>query len=92
MANDKIISADTHIVEPPDIYASRIDPKLRDEAPVMRKAKTEDGRDYDGWFYNGEQVATVGVAVQTGRRFEDPSTIDWVSPWEEVPQGRVRSA
>ena len=60
MANDKIISADTHIVEPPDIYASRIDPKLRDEAPVMRKAKTEDGRDYDGWFYNGEQVATVG--------------------------------
>ena len=86
MANDKIISADTHIVEPPDIYAARIDPKLRDEAPVMRKAKTEDGRDYDGWFYNGEQVATVGVAVQTGRRFEDPSTIDWVSPWEEVPR------
>ena len=30
-----IISADSHVVEPPDCYIGRIDPKFRDRAPVM---------------------------------------------------------
>ena len=30
-----IISADSHVCEPPDCYAGRIDPKYRDRAPVM---------------------------------------------------------
>ena len=30
-----IISADSHVVEPPDCYVGRIDPKFRDRAPVM---------------------------------------------------------
>jgi hypothetical protein len=28
-----IISADSHITEPPDCYTKHIDPKFRDEAP-----------------------------------------------------------
>ena len=30
-----IISADSHITEPPDTYLPRIDPKYRDEAPHL---------------------------------------------------------
>ena len=30
-----IISADSHVCEPPDCYVDRIDPKYRDRAPVM---------------------------------------------------------
>jgi hypothetical protein len=33
MAEYNLISADSHIVEPPDMYTSRFDPKLRDRAP-----------------------------------------------------------
>jgi hypothetical protein len=29
----KVISADSHIVEPPDMYTSRIEPKFRERAP-----------------------------------------------------------
>ena len=32
MAAYKLISADSHIVEPPDMYSSRIEPKFRDRA------------------------------------------------------------
>ena len=31
--NYKIISADSHITEPPDTYSKRIDPKFRDRSP-----------------------------------------------------------
>src|SRR5262249_59327888 len=30
-----VISADSHITEPPDTYVDRIDPKYRDEAPHL---------------------------------------------------------
>ena len=40
MAEYKLISADSHIVEPPDMYTGRIDPKFRDRAPKMERRKT----------------------------------------------------
>src|SRR5215472_15980806 len=46
MAEYKLISADSHIVEPPDMYSSRIDPKIRVRAPKMERRKTESGREY----------------------------------------------
>ena len=33
MAEYKLISADSHIVEPPDMYTGRIEPRFRDRAP-----------------------------------------------------------
>ena len=36
-ATDKLISADSHIVEPPDLYTSRIEPRFRDRAPRMER-------------------------------------------------------
>ena len=50
MAEYKLISADSHIVEPPDMYTSRFDPKLRDRAPRMERRKTPTGREYDAWM------------------------------------------
>ena len=40
MAEYKLISADSHIVEPPDMYTGRIEPKFRDRAPKMERRKT----------------------------------------------------
>ncbi len=87
MAGYKLISADSHIVEPPDMYAARIAPKFRDRAPKMERRKTEAGREYDAWMINGMQVGTLGAVMQAGQRFEDPSQIDFLGIWEDVRKG-----
>ncbi len=86
MAAYKIISADSHIVEPPDMYTSRIEPKYRDRAPRMQRRQTPAGRDYDAWFIDDTQVATLGAVIQAGQRFEDPSAIDFLGVWDDVRQ------
>jgi predicted TIM-barrel fold metal-dependent hydrolase len=87
MADYPIISADSHIVEPPDMYESRIQPRFRDRAPRMERRKTPGGRDYDAWVIDGMQVGTLGAVMQAGQRFEDPSAIDFLGVWEDVRRG-----
>jgi len=87
MAGYKLISADSHIVEPPDMYAGRIEPKFRDRAPKMERRKTPSGREYDAWVIDGMQVGTLGAVMQAGQRFEDPSQIDFLGVWEDVRKG-----
>ena len=87
MANFKMISANSHIVEPPDMYTERFDPKLRDRAPRMERRKTPAGREYDAWMLDGQQVGTLGAVMQAGQRFEDPSQIDFLGVWDDVRKG-----
>src|SRR6267378_3723488 len=87
MAEYKLISADSHIVEPPDMYTGRIEPRFRDRAPKMERRKTPGGREYDAWMLGGMQVGTLGAVMQAGQRFEDPSQIDFLGLWEDVRKG-----
>ncbi|MBI3329310.1 MAG: amidohydrolase [Nitrospinae bacterium] len=80
----QLISADSHIVEPPDMYVSRIEPKFRDRAPRMERHRTRTGRAYDAWYIDGVRAGTVGSVIQAGKRFEDPSQIDFLGLWEDV--------
>jgi hypothetical protein len=64
MADYRIISADSHIVEPPDMYTARFAPKLRNRAPHMERRKTPAGREYDAWMLEGQQVGTLGAVMQ----------------------------
>jgi predicted TIM-barrel fold metal-dependent hydrolase len=87
MAEYKLISADSHIVEPPDMYTGRMEPQFRDRAPRMERRKTPAGREYDAWMLDGMQVGTLGAVMQAGQRFEDPSQIDFLGVWEDVRKG-----
>lgn len=87
MRSDKIISGDTHIVEPPDLYTSRMPAKIKDRAPRIKRQKLPSGIDFDAWFIGDVQVVTLGAVTQAGRRFEDPSKIDFVGVWEDVRKG-----
>src|SRR5215813_768860 len=87
MAAYKLISADSHIVEPPDMYTARMEPKFRDRAPKMERRKTPAGREYDAWVIDGMQVGTLGAVMQAGQRFDDPSQIDFLGVWEDVRKG-----
>src|SRR5262245_21731927 len=87
MTTFQLISADSHIIEPPDLYARRIEPRFRDRAPRMERLETPAGKKYDAWFIDGQQAGTLGAVMQAGQRFEDPSQIDFLGVWEDVRLG-----
>ena len=53
MSGYNVISADSHIVEPRDLYESRIEPKFRSRAPRMERHRTRTGQEYDAWYLEG---------------------------------------
>jgi predicted TIM-barrel fold metal-dependent hydrolase len=58
MATNQIISADSHFVEPPTMWAERIDQKFHDRAP--HTVKGYDGR--EGEFFVCENITPIPVA------------------------------
>jgi hypothetical protein len=53
----KVISADSHIVKPPDMYTSRIEPKFRERAPRIERHTTPVGREYDAGCWTASRSA-----------------------------------
>ena len=88
----KVISADSHFVEPPDMYTSRIEPKFHERAPRIERHKTPGGRGYDAWMLDGVQVGTLGAVMQAGQRFEDSSQIDFSRDLGGCAERRLRPA
>ena len=60
MSEYRIISADTHIVEPPDLFEERMDHRFRDRAPRLNVTKNEDGVNHHAWFVEGRLMAPLG--------------------------------
>jgi len=58
MAPNQVISADSHFVEPPGMWAERIDRKFRDRAPHTEKNLK--GR--EGEFFVCENITPIQVA------------------------------
>lgn len=88
MAAYTVISADSHVVEPPEVYKS-IDRKKYGEQriPTMVRKTDEKGLPYDAWCIGGkEYIKNVGV-TNAGVRFEDKSQIARGALWENAPKG-----
>jgi predicted TIM-barrel fold metal-dependent hydrolase len=66
----KVISADSHIVEPPHLWEKWLPPEFRKYAPKLVK----DPEGGDAWQYGeGIPAAPIGlVAVRRGRKYSDP--------------------
>ena len=82
MAGYKLISSDSHVYEPQDLWTTRMDAKVRDRAP--RIIRQEDG---DWWYCDGRKVAGTGAGSQTGRRFEHPDELSRTDRFEHVRRG-----
>ena len=79
----RIISSDDHVMEPPDLWGERIEPRFRDRAPrVMRE---EGGGDW--WFCDGVRGNTAAAGAQVGRRFEDQDSLTRIETFENVRPG-----
>ena len=66
MSDYKLVSSDSHIMEPPDLWLERIDSEYKDRAPrVIREGE------FDQWYADGDiKFGVVGSNTQAGRRFE----------------------
>lgn len=87
-ALDWVISVDDHIIEPPDVWTSRLASKHRAAAPHVER--NDDG---EFWVYEGRRYATWGLTAAAGRDKEDfspfPITYDEMRPSCYDPKARL---
>jgi predicted TIM-barrel fold metal-dependent hydrolase len=83
MAPAVILSSDSHVFEPPDLWAKRIDRAFRDRAPRIQRI---DGADQI--VIETDQILSgIGLISNAGARFEAPETISGDGRFEDVPRG-----
>jgi predicted TIM-barrel fold metal-dependent hydrolase len=76
LSTDFLISADSHVIEPPDLWTSRLPEKFRDRAP--RHVHMEQG---DAWSFPGTPPFPFGLNQCGGLPPEQYSP--WIT-WEQV--------
>ena len=78
-----ILSSDSHVFEPPDLWTRRIDAPFRDRAPRMLRIGGA-----DQLVVEAEQVVSgIGLISNAGARFESPETISTRGRFEDVHRG-----
>ena len=83
MANDIVISSDSHVFEPPDLWTKRIDNEFKDRAPRMERVGEADHIVIE----DGQTLAGIGLISNAGARFEAPETISDHAKFEDVHAG-----
>ena len=83
MADYRVISSDNHIVEPPDLWTTRVAAEYRDRCP--RIERTDKG---DVWVVDGAGTfSATSMGSQPGVRFDDPDKLVRDATWEQVRLG-----
>jgi predicted TIM-barrel fold metal-dependent hydrolase len=82
MTIEKIISADDHVQETPDLWERRLPAHLREKAPKI--IRLENGA--AAWAWGANSPRPLGMDVWAGREIRDDHDIETV-PWEKVYRG-----
>jgi len=77
-----VLSSDSHVFEPPDLWTTRIDAAFRDRAPRMERIDGADQLVVDNRVLSG-----IGLISNAGARFEAPETISATARFEDVHRG-----
>jgi len=82
----KLVSADSHVVEPPDLWKKHIDARFRDRAPGILSNEVTDYFHLDGARKIVGADQGIGL-IATKRKYTEPDH-DFGGPgrWEEVPE------
>ncbi len=80
---DVVISSDSHVFEPPDLWTNRIDARFRDRAPRMQRVEGVDHLIVE----DDQMIAGIGLISNAGARFEAPETISAHGAFEDVHVG-----
>src|SRR2546430_16515480 len=78
-----VLSSDSHVFEPPDLWQTRIDRAFRDRAPRIERI---DGGDHV--VVEADQILSgIGLISNAGIRFAAPETICARGRFEDVLRG-----
>ena len=83
MPQHVIISSDSHVFEPPDLWTERIDAPFRHRAPRMQRVGDVDHLVIE----DGVSIAGIGLISHAGARFEAPESISSHGRFEDVHTG-----
>ena len=82
MSSYALVSSDSHIIEPHDLWTSRIDRQYLDRAPFLAHEETT-----DQWYVDGIAIGSIGSVTQAGERFEHPENITFGGRYADVRPG-----
>ena len=82
MAGYRIISSDSHVVEPPDLWTARAKPEFRHRVPQLVRAH---GGDW--WYCDGIQGSPAATGSMAGVRFDQPEKLSMTDTFENVRPG-----
>ncbi len=78
-----ILSSDSHVFEPPDLWQTRIDAAFRDRAPRIERIGGA-----DQIVVEADQILSgIGLISNAGARFDSPETISAQGRFEDVHRG-----
>ena len=84
MANYRLISSDSHVYEPADLWDRYIDPEFQERAPQLVHEL-----DTDQWYADGGRFmfGEIGQSIQFGTRFENPDELSMKGRYSDAPLG-----
>ena len=80
-----IVSADSHVVEPADLWATRVDKQYRDRAPQVRPDPESAG--LATLYINGLKMMAVSAFGAAGRSGEELKEFEQSAGYEQVHRG-----
>src|SRR5438046_2944385 len=89
MRHFKLVSADSHVVEPGDLWTNLIEPAYRDRAPRIVHEKS---RDEDMFMCEGLALLSPAAMSQAGKPMEQrrERKLDGVYPGAYDPHARLK--
>ena len=87
MADYRVISSDSHVAEPDNLWTTRVESKFKDRAPHIEH--TPEG---DFWFCDGVRIGSLSASgVNLGLRFDDKEKlrIEQIKAEESRPGGYI---
>ena len=87
VTTSKIVSADMHILEPPDLWEKRIDAKFAERGPRLVA-----GDEGDWWYVDGERLISVAAGAFAGIKYR-PGSESWrfrsyQARWDRTSRGK----
>ncbi|MFT5391006.1 MAG: putative TIM-barrel fold metal-dependent hydrolase [Gammaproteobacteria bacterium] len=83
MVGNVVLSSDSHVFEPPDLWTQRIDRAFADRAPHIERIDGSDHLVVEGDL----TIAGIGLISNAGARFDAPETISDHGRFDDVHEG-----
>ncbi len=82
-----MLSSDSHVFEPPDLWQARVPAAWRDRAPRVERAD-----DADWWIVRGQRACSFAAGTKAGLRFRGQAALEVEYHFSDVREGAYTPA